>query len=358
MELINGKVPHILIIDDVDPDANPIEDMVRDLGYMVGLASSAQEALESFETSVPNLILWNMGANNLEGFQLCEMLKSYPGTRKIPIIFMSALKHRENRKKAYELGGNGFIERPADLKEMELTIDMNLRVYALQERLEEENRRMNQIISTQAYRFEQEQKRLLRIISKIAEEDNVGVMTEHLENVSHNARLLAQALNFTDRYENQISDIFTEGVEIAAYVHDIGKIMIPREVIRKPGALTEEERELVNTHTTEGYNILKEAYIDFEGNYIIQISADVIKYHHENWDGTGYPEGISGEDIPLSARIIRIVDTYDSLLRNHRYRKGFSRERALEIIQEGKGVKFDPYIVDVFFMIEKQLKKY
>jgi putative two-component system response regulator len=163
-------------------------------------------------------------------------------------------------------------------------------------------------------------------------------------------------LNFTDRYENWVSNSYVDAVELAAAVHDIGKLSVPKELLTKKGKLTDEEWEILKRHTVTGYDIIKAAYADVERNHYIKLATEVVRYHHENWDGSGYPDRLVGEDIPLSARIVRIVDTYDSILSERVYRKAHSKEEALGYMKEGRGTKFDPYILDVFLKVEKQMK--
>lgn len=355
MELINGKIPKILIVDDMEINVAVLEEIVQDIGYETVSALSASDAIARFNDSNPNMVLLDIMMPEIDGYQLCELLKDNPKTRNIPVIFISALDSDEDRKRAFDIGGLDFIQKPFDYVDVETTINTHLRICSLQEQLENDNRKMNRIISEQARRFEEEQKRLLSVIARLADED-VAEKNRHQENVSYNARLLAQALSFTDKYENKISETFLDGIEIAAGIHDIGKIVIPKEIFMKPGLLTEEERAIVNSHTTRGYEILEEVYNDFENNSFIKIAAEVIRSHHENWDGSGYPDGLSREQIPLSARIISIVDNFDGLTRDHPYRSAYDRGEALRIMEKEDIHKFDPYVLEVFLKIEKQMK--
>lgn len=355
MEFINGKEPTILIVDDVELNVEMLKELVEAIGYHTITATSVNEAIETFENNVPQMVLLDIIMPEVDGYQFCEILKENPATRNIPVIFISAANEKEDMRKAYEMGGVGFISKPFDYVDVELTINTHMKIHALQEKLEKNNKMLNRIVSEQTRRFEEEQKRLLRVVARLAEEDP-SAARGHQEMVARNGRLLAQALNFSEKYENKISEKFVEGVEIAGATHDIGKLGIPREILAKPGALTPEEKKLVQTHTTEGYRMLKEIYDEFEDNGYIEIIAESIRWHHENWDGTGYPDGLKGDEIPLAAQIIRIVDSFDAILRDHSYREARDRQAALEDMAQKRGTWYSPDVLDVFFKIQNQLK--
>lgn len=356
VELVNDKIPTILIVDDVEINVSMLKELVEMIGYHTITATSVNEAVERFEEEIPQMVLLDIVMPEVDGYQFCEILKENPVTRNIPVIFISAVNQKEDVRKAYEMGGVGFISKPFDYTEVELTINTHMKIYGLQEKLEKNNKMLNRVISEQTKRFEEEQRRLLGVIAKMAEEDTVVGAKAHQEMVARNGRILAQALNFSEKYENKISEKFVEGVEIAGAIHDIGKICISRDILTKPGPLTEEEKKIVETHTVEGYKMLKEIYNEFENQGYIEIAAEIIRWHHENWDGSGYPDGLKGNEIPLAAQIIRIVDSFDSLLRDHCYRQAFDRESVLKKMEERRGTYYNPDILDIFFKIQKQME--
>lgn len=355
MELIGGRVPKILIIDDAEINVTLLKAMVEKMGYEAVTAMNVAEVNVQLENELPDLVLLDIIMPEIDGYQFCEILKSYSVTQSIPVIFISSLNSIEDMKKAYAAGGIGFLSRPLDYLKVEMMIDTHIKLYERMLKLEEDNRRLNMVVSKQAKHFEDEQRRLLTVIARLSEEEQTISVRKHQESVANCARLLAQALNFTEKYENQISAQFVDAIEIAAMIHDIGKIAMPKEILLKNGPLSADERSIVNTHTVVGYDILKEAYGNFEQDSFIKIAADVIRWHHENWDGSGYPDSLSKEDIPLAARIIRIVDSFDSMLRERSYRPAYCREDTLATMKAEAGKKFDPFLIEVFFRIEKQL---
>ncbi len=352
-----SNVPDILIIDDVMMNGQLLIAMVRRMGYEGRAATTAAQAFDMIKEKMPQLILLDVSMPEMDGYQICEVLKANPITRQIPVIFVSGEDDISSKVKAFEVGGIDFLHKPVEYMEVNVRVNTYLKMYRMQQQLEENNRRLNRIISEQSVMFEEEQKRLLRAIAKLAEGSEFVGMNKHIDNISANSRLLAQALNFTEKYENKISGTFVDTIEIASSVHDIGKITISNEILNKPGALTPHERQIVNTHCVNGEELLKAAYPDIEKNQFIKMAAEVIRCHHENWDGTGYPNGLTGEDIPLAARIVRIVDSYDCILGERCYKAAKDESVALDIMREGRGKQYDPYLLDVFFKIERQLKK-
>ncbi len=357
MEQKKDETPAILIVDDVEVNARLLKKMVEKIGYIGITAAGVNEAVKLMEQTMPQLILLDIVMPDINGYQFCELLKNNPLTRDIPVIFVSAANELNDRMKAFNLGAVDFISKPFDYGEVVMRVNTHLKMYRMQRELEDSKRRLSIIVGEQANKFEEEQKRLLKALAKLSEGENDTGMAEHLENVSYNSRLLTQALNFTDKYENDISKSFIEAVELAGTVHDIGKLKVPKEILEKPEKLTPAEWEIIKHHTDGGYDIIKAAYPDIDNNPFIKLAADVVRSHHENWDGSGYPDGFQGERIPLSARIVKIVDVYDSILSARCYRKAYTREEAEQYMKNGSGKKFDPYILDVFFKIEKQLRK-
>ncbi len=356
MELCEDKKPIILVVDDVEINLEMIINMIEKMGYIGRGASNLQEVIEEMEKELPTLILLDIMMPEMDGYQMCEILKANPRTRKIPIIFVSAANDFDDRWKAYKVGAVDFINKPLEYYEVLIRVNIHVKLYRMQCQLEENNHRINKIIVEQRQKLEEEQKRFFMAIAKIAQSNKYVCDKKHIENVCVNSRLLAQALNFTDSYENKISGDFVDSIEIASSVHDIGKLNIAQEILRKPTALTPEEKKIIYSHTIEGEEILKAAYPEPNVNHLVQMVFDVVRYHHENWDGSGYPDGLKEDEIPLAARIVKIVDSYDCFLGQRCYKMPLSREEALEKMREKCGIRYDPYLLDVFFKIEKQLR--
>lgn len=190
---------------------------------------------------------------------------------------------------------------------------------------------------------------------KLAEsrDDNTGA---HIERVAAFCRLLADKLRESPKYKGYINDDYVENISNASPLHDIGKVGIPDSILLKEGKLSEEEFEIMKTHATIGANTLMEVKKKYPDNKFLELGINIALYHHEKWDGTGYPEGLSGEDIPLSARIMAIADVYDALRSRRTYKEAYSHEESLEIMKQGLGVHFDPEILNVFLENETRFR--
>lgn len=351
------KNPKVLIVDDIEMNVTLLGKMIEKMGYEPMLATNAEQAIALVNEELPSIILLDIVMPGVDGYQLCEMFKEYPITREIPVIFISAMEEMADHKKAFDIGAVDFIQKPYEYGEVAMRVNTQLKMYLMRQQMEENNERLNMVVQEQARKLESEQKRLLRAFSKFAEGHQYVGIGHHMEYVAYNARLLAQALNFTNQYENQISTTFVEAIEIASAIHDIGKITVPKEIVMKPGPLTDREMEIMRSHTVSGYELLHSIYSDIDENVFVQMALDIVLCHHERWDGTGYPKGLAGEEIPLAARIMSIVDSYDSMMGERCYKTAMTREEALEAMHDDHGHRYDPYILEVFFKIERQLKK-
>ena len=178
----------------------------------------------------------------------------------------------------------------------------------------------------------------------------------HIERLQYNCRILAQAMQLSPKYESIISDTFIETIELAAPLCDLGMVGIPLDILQKRGTLSESEMEVVRTHTQIGAQILDDIKSDDDYNDFLDMSKDITLYHHEQWDGSGYPEGISGNAIPLAAQIVSLISQYCAMTENRAYRGPYEKEMALHMIEEAEGVKFNPDIVSICKKIARQLK--
>jgi len=164
------------------------------------------------------------------------------------------------------------------------------------------------------------------------------------------------SLQFSPRFDKKITSNFIDTIEVASQLHDIGTFAIRDNILLKEGTLTPEEWEVVKKHTEEGAKQLEKIYKYSGNNELVDMAVDIARYHHENWDGTGYPYGLAGDEIPLSARIMAIVDVYDALNRDRCYRKAYSNEESLKIMHDGTGKRFDPHMMEIFNKVHKQMR--
>ncbi len=344
------KIPHILIVDDVETNLFILENMIEGMGYIPKCATSAAEAVTLISESLPQLILLDVFMPEMDGYEFCERLKSNPITRDIPIIFISAADSSEDKVRGFKLGAVDYIAKPFEITEVTMRVNNHLKLHEMQQELEMSNRRLHSVISSQARRIEDEQKNILYALAALTEEQDSA---DHMENVAYNCRMLAQSLQFSPEFTEEISEGFINTIEVASRLHDIGKLCVPTDQVEE---VRQERRAQVRHHAGQGAEILERVYQNTPENSFLPMAIEIARYHHACWDGSGYPGGISGKEIPLSARIAIVADNYDILTGEGGQEGTYSPEESIQIIRERSGTYFDPDIVDVFVKIKKRLR--
>ena len=355
LEIKDHGIPQILVVDDLRMNVLFLEKIIKSMGYIPLTAANGKEALQIVRNEFPQVILMDITMPEMSGYEVCEILKRNKNTRDIPVIFISAMNTSEDKLKGFKVGAVDFITKPFEPLEVTMRIENHLKMYKLQEEMKAYNYRLNCLVSEQMKRIETEQKNILYALAKVTEGRDNSIKN-HLENVGYNSRLLAQSLQFSPIFDKEITAAFVERIEVASMLHDIGKIQIPDEILLKPGQLSREERKVIKQHTEIGAHILEEIYDNLEKNDFLPMAITIARYHHERWDGSGYPEGIKGKEIPLCARIVSLIDIFDTLTGERCYKIAYTIEESLQIIEQCKGIYFDPDIVDIFMKIRKQLR--
>ena len=295
----------ILIVDDYEVNIELLSTILESLDYNVISAMSAAEATDAINQQRPHLVLLDIMMPDVSGYEFCEMLKQNPHTRDIPVIFVSAAESDEEREKAFEIGGVDFIRKPFDLTEIKTRVSTHLNIYNLRRELEDNNRKLNKVISEQSRRILEEKKRILKNIVSLSSDEVEKKIDNDL--VAKNSRMLAQALNFSDKYENKISESFVEAVEIGALIRNI-------------------DIKIFNVFFTED-----------DKDEFVKTVVDIV-----------YGFNSEGEESALPAQIVRITDAFAELSSQ------YDREEALSKLREAEGL--EPYLLDMFFKIEKQMK--
>jgi len=351
----NGKnAAKILIVDDVETNRVILEKIMLKMGWCPVLAGSAIQALEIIPECRPKLILTDISMPDMDGFELCKILKKDPKTRDIPIIFISAFDDPKEIVKGFSLGGEDYITKPFIPEVVQARVGVHLHLYEANQEIIEANRQLRASVKEQLRQMEQEKKGMLYALANAASE-NSFYKKEFVDRLRNNCRILAQSMQFSPVFSQKISDTYIDTIELAAPLCDIGNIGIPKEILQKESKLTPEEMELVQKHTNIGSKLLHDLHTTNDYNDFMQTFIDIVRYHHENWDGSGYPEGLKGDEIPLAAQIVSMVAVFCSLTENRTYRDAYSREEALEIMKEEADKKFHPDIFKIFCKISRQL---
>lgn len=342
----------ILVVDDVEVNLIILEGIIKNMGYFPMLAQSVKEALQIMEGSeiLPRLILSDISMPDIDGYAFCSILKRNPYTKEIPVIFISAMDSAADLEKGFELGAVDYIPKPFEKTEVEMRISTHLKMYSMQRELEQNNRQLSSMVARQMEKLRLEQKNIMTALARLVE-NKENVAGEHYKNIMCNSRILAQGMQLSPKFEDEVTDDFIDTLESSAGLHDIGKIMIPDHILLKNAPLDREERKVMCTHAEIGAQMLIDIYEGVGKNEFIEMAIDIAWYHHECWDGTGYPKGLKGNDIPLAARIVKLVDVFDAMINERRYKKPIPLDVTLEYIQNNAGAAFDPDIVSVFMKI-------
>lgn len=338
----------ILIVDDVEMNRIVLEEIIKNMGYEPVLAEDGEEALEKAKECIPQLILTDISMPGMNGYELCSILKKNEKTRNIPVVFISAFDNPQDIVEGFSLGGEDYITKPFIPELVQARAIVHLRLYEAKLELMEMNRRLQVSVSEQLKQMELEKKNILYALANIAAK-NSSYKEEHLKRLGKNCGVLAQGMQLSPLFEDKISDTYIDTIELAAPLCDIGNIGIPMEILRKNTDLTEEETAIVKTHAEIGAKLLQDLHVTTDYNDFIKMSIDIAHYHHENWDGSGYPDRLKEDSIPLSAQIVSIIATYCLLTEQN-----YSREEVLELMKRDSGVKFNPDIFSICCKISRQ----
>jgi putative two-component system response regulator len=344
---MNDKA-RVLAVDDEDRNLRLMEAMLLPMGYEVDLAKNGEEALAKVDADPPDVVLLDIMMPGMDGFEVARRLKSREFSRIIPIVMVTALEAVEDRVKAYEVGADDFLTKPVDKMELKARVASCLKVkfyndYMLhyQQELEAEiARRTKQLERAYARVREASLDTILRL-SRAAEykDDHTG---EHIQRMSYYAVAVARTLGLGQKV--------CDSILYAAPMHDVGKIGIPDRILLKPMRLNPEEWKIMKRHTTIGAQILSGSDMGF-----IKLAEVIALTHHERWDGNGYPRGLAGKSIPLAGRVAAVADVFDALTSKRPYKEAMSVGESFAIIGEGRGIRFDPEVVDAFFSVEDEI---
>lgn len=353
--LINHS-ENVLIIDDVTANLVVLTAIIKGAGYIPRPVSCIKQALQAIDILIPHLILLDITLPEIDGFKFCEMLKGDGLTRDIPVIFISNINSSQDKVRGFKLGAVDFITKPFEPNEVTIKINTHIQICKMKKDMEQYDRQIHKLVYDHIHKITENEKSLIYALAKLLETTK-DIKGKHLGKIKSNCRILAISLQLSPKFMNEISDSFINTIDLAATLHDVGKLNVNDSILLKKDKLTNDEMEIVKTHCEIGANTLKEIYTYNEKNEYLKMAIDIAYYHHEKWNGKGYPKGLSGKDIPLPARIMAVIDVYDALTSERCYKTAYTHEESLRIMNEESGISFDPDIIEVFNKIEKRLLK-
>ncbi len=355
MEAWNKNVSRVLIVDDVETNRFILRDVITDMGNYPILAENGLQALKIVQHIKPQLIILDIAMPGMDGFEVCRKLKENPLTRDIPIIFISAYDDPGDIVKGFEIGCEDYIVKPFIPEVVKARVGAHLKLHEVNARVMEINRKLQASVKEQRKLVDRERRRVLYALLRVARE-NACYDKLYMERLRCNCRILAEAMQLSTLFGHLISDHFVNIIEIATPLCDLGNLAIHTNILQKQEPLEEEEKDIIRTHTTIGARILQDIEALGDENGFIHMAGEIAHFHHESWDGSGYPDGVKGEEIPLSAQIVAVVSGYCALTERRVYREAYSREEAISLMEEESGKKYNPDIFGILKKIVKQLQ--
>lgn len=343
----------ILVVDD-EPIISQIIARVLRHGNDVTIANSGDQALQLVDDGNEfDLILLDVVMPEMTGHDVIALLKRHPNARDTPVIFLTGRSDQHEEEKGLKLGAVDYIAKPISRPILTVRVETQLALKDARDRLEAQNRLLEQRVRERTREVALTQDVTILSLASLAEtrDNETG---NHIRRTQTYVQVLAEKLADDGPYAGDLDEHTITLFKKSAPLHDIGKVGVPDAVLLKPGKLTPEEFEIIKLHPVHGKTALVEAESILGTTSFLRHAKDIAYYHHEKWDGTGYPEGLAGEAIPLSARLMALADVYDALICKRIYKPAFSDDETVKIIIEGKGTHFDPLIVDAFLAVHQQ----
>ena len=338
----------ILIVDDSQINCEILAEILKD-EYRILEAANGEECinlLKQYGTGIA-LLLLDINMPVMDGFEVLALMNRKHWIEDIPVIMISSEDSASYVRRAYEMGASDYIIRPFDVQVVHQRVSNTIKLYAKQ-------RRLISLVTDQIREKEKNNQMMISILSQIVEFRNSesGSHVLHINIIT--GMLLERLMQKTDQYHLQWSDQFL--ITTASALHDIGKIGIDEKILNKPGKLTKEEFEIMKTHTLIGASMLKSIEM-YQNEKLLQVAYQICRWHHERYDGKGYPDGLKGEEIPISAQVVAIADVYDALVGKRVYKKAFSHETAIHMILNGECGAFNPLLLECLTDIQNRLKE-
>ena len=321
--------------------------------YDVFTLNSGERLLKILEKKTPDMILLDVEMPEMNGYEVIKRLKKDPKTKSIPVAFLTAKGEGENEMEGLSLGAIDYIIKPFSPPLLRKRIEVHLLVESQKRELQHYNDNLQKMVEAKTETVLELQDAILKTIAELVEcrDDITG---GHIERTQNYLKSLLSAMLTMGVYKEEILSWDLKLVLQSAQLHDVGKIMIKDSILLKPGKLTEEEFNEMKKHTTLGVQIIEKIEKSTKEHTFLEYAKILSGSHHEKWNGSGYPLGLKEKDIPLLGRVMAIADVYDALVFDRPYKKAFSHEKAVSIIEEGKGTHFEPALTEVFLQIANE----
>ncbi|MFZ6871027.1 response regulator [Undibacterium sp. Di27W] len=347
----------VLIVDDTPDNISLLSGLLKDQ-YKIKIATNGLKALQiASSLPGPDLILLDVMMPEMDGYETCRRLKADPATSDIPIIFLTAKSQVQDEEMGLRLGAVDYISKPISPPIVLARVATQLNLVRARHLLQDQNKHLESLVQDRTRKLAKMQDAIIMAMASLAEtrDNETG---NHIRRTQNYVAALARKLKHHARFSNDLTDENIELLYKSAPLHDIGKVGIPDNILLKPDKLTSEEFEVMKLHTVYGREtiISVEKYLG-ESNEFLRFAREITYSHQEKWDGSGYPENLVGDAIPLSARLMAVADVYDALISRRVYKPAFSHEEAISIMRKGHGTHFDPDILDAFLQITDEFNQ-
>lgn len=360
--MIAAKENKVLVVDDAETNRELLNAILED-DYEVEMAEDGQAALSLLEDHSDDIdaILLDLQMPNADGFHVINAMKANDWMGKIPVLIISSERSVDVENECFQLGVSDFIHKPFEPSLVKNRVKNTVDLFAYKNELEakveaqtQELRKQNERLADQAERLKETNDRIIEILGTVVECRNLE-SGEHVKRVKGFTRVLAYQI-MKDYPEYELDEEKVEMISAASALHDVGKIAIPDAVLLKPGRFTDEEFELMKTHTIKGCELLDQIKGIWEDEYQ-KTSYEICRHHHERYDGRGYPDKISGDDIPISAQIVSVADVYDALVCERVYKAAYPKDQAFQMILNGECGTFSPKLMEAFKKVKEEFEK-
>jgi len=358
-EIDRKQSERILLVDDNPTNLQVLVGALEGRGYNLLIAKNGESTLTIVRKAWPDLILLDIMMPGMDGFEVCRRLKADPATQEIPVIFLSALGETTDKVHGLDLGAVDYITKPFQPEEVIARVNTHLTIHWLKKDLAFKNEELRDMNENLERKVAERSKQLLKSreavifgMAKLTEarDDDTG---KHLERICRYVDILAREMSKSDP---ELDEKWVNTISMTAALHDIGKVGIPDAVLLKPGRLTDDERKIMEKHPAIGGDALLEIRDHWGASPFLARAIEITLGHHEKWDGSGYPFGVTGKAIALAARLVALADVYDALTCKRVYKEGMPHDKVRQIIIEESGKHFDPHVVEAFLATEAQFQ--
>jgi len=351
------RLQTVLAVDDTPANLGLLSNVLAGR-YRVQVCTSGTKALEIAARQPPDLVILDVMMPGMDGYEVCRRLKEDPRTHDVPVLFLTALNAPEDETRCLQAGGADFIQKPFNPATLLARVATQMQLKAWSDELRDRNDWLRRELETRLAQLDRLRDATMFVMVSFAEfrDEDTG---NHVKRTQEYVRTLGRWLARNGRESVRLSAQQIDEMARSAPLHDIGKVAIPDNILLKPGPLTAEEFEVMKRHTVLGWDMLRRAAdrMDGDGQSMLRYGLEIARHHHEKWNGRGYPDGLAGDAIPLSARLMAAADVYDALISRRPYKDPMSHEQAVGFVEQGAGAHFDPEVAQALVSTQDELRE-